>query len=212
MGTTVSITNGYATLDDIKVWLGISDAADDSLLEACVEAASRAIDSYCGRRFWYDSSATARTYRASDCSALIVDDFGTTTGLIVATDDSDTGSFTTWAATDYEARPVNRELSGIPGQPFWEIAALGYAKSFPTTGRRSRVQVTARWGWAAVPDPVAQACLIKSARLFRRKQTPQGFAAGEAFGAIRVSQYEDPDAVMLLSPYRRFGGSGLVVA
>ena len=42
------ITNGYATLDQIKAAIGIpsADSIDNSLLEMAVESASRQIDSY----------------------------------------------------------------------------------------------------------------------------------------------------------------------
>lgn len=209
----MTITNGYATLDEFKAYLSISDAIDDVLLESAVEAASRAIDGYCGRRFFVDGSASARTFRATTGRLVDVDDFSTTTGLIVKTDTADSGSFdTTWASTQYELHPLNSEANGITGLPYQQIVAVE-SYTFPITGRRGRVQITAKWGWAAVPDAVNRACLLMAARIFRRAQTPEGFASGEAFGAIRISSREDVDATMLLNPYRRGGaGRGLVVA
>ena len=61
-------------------------------------------------------------------------------------------------------------------------------------------------------DAVKQAAFIKAARIYRRANTPEGFAAGEAFGAIRVSSREDPDVAMLLAPYVKAGNSGLAIA
>jgi hypothetical protein len=47
----VPIVNGYATLADIKRWVGIPDAdtADDALLELAVETASRAVEYHTSR-------------------------------------------------------------------------------------------------------------------------------------------------------------------
>ena len=216
MESEMTITNGYTTLDDFKSYLfpgGNAGDDEDMMIEAAIESASRAIDSYCGRRFWSDTTVSARAYDATDTVFLPVDDFSTTTGLIVQTDTGDNGTYDlTWTInTDYLAAPVVTESGGITGNPYTAIRAV-YVRRFPITGLRPRVQVTAKWGWASVPEPVAQACLIKAARIYRRAQTPEGFSAGEAFGAVRVSSREDPDMVLLLGPYRRAGGTGLVIA
>lgn len=216
MESHMTITNGYTTLDDFKAYLfpgGNAGDDEDLMIEAAIESASRAIDAYCGRRFYSDTAATARVYFATDTIYLPVDDFSTTTGLIVATDTGDNGTYDlTWTiTTDYLADPPNTENGGIGGLPYTGIRAV-YTRRFPIVGLRPRVQVTAKWGFSAVPEPVAQACLIKAARIYRRAQTPEGFSAGEAFGAVRVSSREDPDMVLLLGPYRRAGGNGLVVA
>jgi hypothetical protein len=85
------------------------------------------------------------------------------------------------------------------------VRATGLGRWFPVaacTGRLARVQVTGTWGWPAVPVDVKQACLLLAARLFIRKESPQGVAGFGEFGAIRVRS-ADPDVVALLEPYRR---------
>jgi hypothetical protein len=47
----VAITDGYATLADVKAALRITDNVDDSLLEISIEAASREIDGFTERVF-----------------------------------------------------------------------------------------------------------------------------------------------------------------
>ena len=210
----MTITNGYATLNDFKVYLFPSSnygTAEDPQMEAAIESASRIIDAHTNRRFYSDSTVSARVYYADTPIRCTVDDFSTTTGLIIKTDTGDNGTYDqTWTSDEYILEPHNGEIGGVSGQPYNTIIAT-IPKIFPTTGRRPRVQVTAKWGWAAIPDPVHQACLIQSARIYRRAQTPEGFAAGEAFGAIRVSTRLDPDVQMMLAPYRRQGGQGLVI-
>jgi len=210
----MAITNGYTTLNDFKAYLFPSanyGTAEDAQMEAAIEVASRTIDAFTDRRFYSDSIVSARVYYADTPIRCNVDDFSTTTGLIIATDTGDNGTYDqTWATTEYILEPANGIVGGISGQPYNTIIAT-IPKMFPITGRRPRIQITAKWGWAAVPDSIAQACLIQAARIYRRAQTPEGFAAGEAFGAIRVSTRLDPDVQMLIAPYRRAGGQGLVI-
>lgn len=211
----MTITNGYATLQEFKSYLFPSanyGSAEDAQMEAAIETASRMIDEFTARRFYSDASVSARKYWADAPDRVIVDDFSTTTGLIVKTDTGDNGTFDqTWVIdTEYFVEPVNGVVNGVAGQPFYVIRSA-YIKRFPITGTRPRVQVTAKWGWASVPKSIKQATLIQAARIYRRAQTPEGFAAGESFGAVRVSSYMDPDVKMLVAPYRRAGGMGLVV-
>lgn len=210
----MTITNGYATLNEFKAYLFPSanyGTAEDAQMEAAIETASRMIDTHAGRRFYLDATVSARSYFADSPTRVSVDDFSTLTGLIVKTDTGDNGTYDqTWASNEYFAEPVNGVVDGVAGQPFYIITAT-VPKLFPISGRRPRIQVTAKWGWASVPKPIKQATLIQAARIYRRAQTPEGYAAGESFGAIRVSTKLDPDVQMLVAPYRRAGGYGLVV-
>lgn len=209
----MAITNGYTTLNDFKAYLFPSanyGTAEDAQMEGAIEAASRIIDNFTNRRFYLDSTVSAHSYYADTHIRCNVDDFSTTTGLIIQTDTGDNGTFDqTWVSTEYILEPLNAEIGGVSNQPYNIIIAT-IPKLFPVTGRRPRIQVTAKWGWAAVPHSIEQACLIQAARLYRRAQTPEGFAAGEGFGAIRVSTRLDPDVQMLISPFR-LRGQGLVI-
>ena len=53
----MAITNGYATLAEIKGYMSISDNTDNDLLENLVESASRSIDLIANRRFYLDATA-----------------------------------------------------------------------------------------------------------------------------------------------------------
>ena len=70
----MAITNGYATLTQVKAALRISDTVDDSLLEMAIESASRAIDGHAMRSF-YSSGTGTRFYAADDSFVVQVDDF-----------------------------------------------------------------------------------------------------------------------------------------
>jgi phage gp36-like protein len=55
----MAIVNGYATLDEVKAALRISDTVDDSLLEIAIESASRMIDGYAMRNFYQSGNGDA---------------------------------------------------------------------------------------------------------------------------------------------------------
>jgi hypothetical protein len=54
------ITNGYATLAEVKAAARITDTIDDGLLETAIESSSRDIDAYTERVF-FNTGATAVT-------------------------------------------------------------------------------------------------------------------------------------------------------
>jgi hypothetical protein len=64
------------------------------------------------------------------------------------------------------------------------------------------VQVTARWGWPAVPEPVRSACGILAGRLFKRADSLLGVAGFGDLGAITLRAV-DPDVQRMLAPYVR---------
>lgn len=201
----MTITNGYATQAEMKVRFDISHNDDNDLIDAAVTSASRAIDAHCARRFYKDGSVTARVYygrqRTNGLSYVDIADFHTTTGLVVKTDTSDNGTFdTTWDSDDYELHPLNGVTSGIESVPYSELVAVK-TRYFPTGGKRARVQISADWGWAAVPTEVGEACQILAGRLLRRKDTPDGIAGGFDFEPIRITNRKDPDVTMLLAPF-----------
>jgi hypothetical protein len=195
----------------LKAYLGITDTQDDTRLTQAAAAASASVEDYCGRTFDPPGvNATARRFRASWPAYVDVNDFEDTASLIVAVDTGDTGIYTAWVLdTDFILEPFDGLLDGSPW-PYTRLVATA-GRYFPTWSRRPSVQVTAKWGWAAIPDPVTQAALIKGARIFRRKDSPEGVIAGYGdFGAIRITTKEDPDAVYLLASYQVFNAAILI--
>lgn len=196
---------GYIDQQSLKEYLGINAAINEWQLDQAIKAASRAIDNYCGRRFWLDNAVVTRTFAATGSTVLsLPDGIGSTTDLVVKTDTTADGTFaTTWAATDYQLLPVNAPYAFPEPEPWTEIQATG-SLTFPagTQARPNAVQITAQWGWPSIPDPVVSACLIKASRLYHRKDSPQGVAGFGDFGPVRLSRSEDGDVVDLLNPYR----------
>jgi hypothetical protein len=194
------VANEYADLDTLKAHLNVEtgDTSRDTLLSQALATASRSIDLTTGRRFYLDAAVVQRTYRPTgrvvcedDGEVLLVDDIGTTTGLIV-----ETGSGSTWTAVSgYESVPDNALADGRPitglrrpnGIWTWQISST------------TRVRVTARFGWPTVPEGVVQATLIQAARLYRRKDSPEGVTGSAEWGVVRLSR-RDPDVWNLIEP------------
>lgn len=199
----------YATVDELKSRLSIdgnNSLYDEELTEA-LRTSSEEIERFCNRQFnrVEDGEPTARVYPARNRLWTEVDDFHTTTDLVVETDLAGTGTFgSPWATSDYELEPFNGVVNGQPGWPFWRINALG-SKEFPACvyagERRARLRVTAEWGWANVPAPIKQACLLLSAKNFQLKDAPLGVAGMSDFGVVRVQ--DDRLAQSKLRPYVR---------
>lgn len=197
----MALGDPYATLFELQSYLGIPDAEDDEQLTDALASASREVEDYCHRQFNDAGSATARVYYPEHGCRVEVDDFHTTTGLVVDTDDGDDGTYETeWASTDYQLQPLNGIVDGVTGWPYREILAVE-SRRFPTCPKRPPVQVTARWGWAAVPAPVKQATLIVAAETFKLSTAPFGVAGFDGFGAVRVR--DNPMAAKKLRPYVR---------
>ena len=188
----MAITNGYATLAQAKTFLSITDSVDDTLLESLIEAASRSIDRIANRRFYADTSASARKYRASSPVFLFTDDISSTTGLIVKVDEDGNGTFETTFTldSDYVMDPLTAPSLN---RPFTQITMVSNINTFPifpglfSNGLRPGIEVTAKWGWPAVPDDIETACLILTADLYKRKDSPGGVLGLGDLGAIRMS-------------------------
>ena len=203
----MTINNGYATRNQVKAALriGTADTIDDDLIDNCVGAASRLIDGYCNRRFWQTGTAEARVYQAEDSFYCSIDDIAGT-ALTLKTSTQADGTFDlTWSRSDYQLEPLNGNLDGLTWS-YDKIRAVG-DYLFPTVnanyGDQALVQVTAIFGWPAVPEPVTQATIIQASRIFKRYDSPLGVAGFGDLGAIRVSRFLDPDMAQLVEPYRR---------
>jgi hypothetical protein len=196
----MSINNGYCTLSELKAALRITDNTDNTLLENCIEAASRRIDGYCGRYF-YRQTATVKMFAHDDLSVFLRDDLVSITTL--STDDDGDGTFeTVWTAnTDYALEPYDANLLGIP---YFRITAVG-GKTFPmfTVPPLPGVQVTGRWGYPSTPEDVREACVLLAMRGFARYNSALG-VVGFGDMALQVRAV-DPDVRDFLNQYRKMG-------
>jgi len=190
----------YTTTALVKASLGIPLAAtaEDTAIQAAIDAAAALIDNYTGRTF--ETVTEARTFLPRTASIVDVDDIATASGLVIKTDEDQDGTFETTltVTTDYvivkNAAPF-RQITNV--NRGWPLSLYG----------RPTIEVTATWGYGtSVPDNIKQAALLMATRLFQRKASPLGFQAGaiSEFGPVRISR-TDPDVAALLQGTKLFG-------
>jgi hypothetical protein len=193
----------YATLAEGRDHLRITDAADtadDAEIGVAITAASRAIDKAAGRQFGILASATARLYTAVYDKTLTryvvsVDDFQTVTGLVVKTDLDRDGVYET-TLTDFIKLPLNAAGRGVP----WNELVIADSCARHVGG----MEVTALFGWTAVPTPIKQATLLQMARIVKRRDAPFGVTGSpDMDNQTRLLARIDPDVQVLVNLYRR---------
>lgn len=222
----------YLELAQLKTALGITHTNVDSLLTQAISAASRQIDAHCHDRF-YRTDPTEKKFRAEYPDVLEVGSYAAISEI--AFDMDDDGTFeTVLDDTDWQAEPSSIDSNkpytrivlltngaAFPGSwraPYysqWPVSspygyAFGWNGSLPS--RRSRVRVTAEWGWPEVPSQVVQACQILAIAQYKSKDITGGVAGSTAmatgsFGAKRDILINpnkiDPMAADLLSGLKR---------
>jgi hypothetical protein len=199
----VTVVNGYCTTDQIR-----AELSDDgqrlpvNLLEKAVNAASRAVDRWTGRRFWQDASPVVRRYRPTSPEVAYIHDVSTTDGLLVETGSGiDWTNATAWTLdADYELGPENADADG-GAYAWWRLTPVS-GRYFLTGYRQTTLRVTARWGWSEVPDQVVEATILRAVAIFKRKDAVYGVADFGEFGPVRITR-ADPDVMDLLRPFQK---------
>jgi uncharacterized phiE125 gp8 family phage protein len=186
----MAITNGYATLSQIKTYLSTASTNDDARLENAIEAASRAIDAET-RRVFFSTTATKYFQAESTEYLCLDDDLLSVTTLAV---DDNYRNYRTLASTDFELETTS---------PFQEIyIAPASSASFPTS--RRGVRIAGSWGYCATgshPDAINNACLILAVRYFKRRDAAFGVIGTPELGYTRITA-KDPEVRGLLGPYK----------
>jgi len=197
----VGLDNAYCALTDVRNddVVKISGTSHDELIIKVINGVSRHIDHFCARFFYVSSEVRYYTPKNSFCAD--VDDISSASGVTIETDNNGDGIFeSAWTSTDYYLSGYNDLLKGFP---FTKIETSPVTSFFFPTIRKS-LKVTASFGWASVPDPVAVACILQSNRIWNRFKTPLGQVGTSTLGTMNLSIPKlDPDIEALLLPFRR---------
>lgn len=190
----------YASLAQFEAFIRDADTSDRDIKLLALDASSRAIDRATGRTFSLAGSATARYftpfYRDHRYVISIDDTFDAAPTL-----QYDSLNDGTWGEpiTDFALHPLNAPGRG---KPFTEIV-LGRGVYAPL--RSNSVEVTAEWGWSAVPLTITTACLLQASRFFKRRDAPFGVAGNAELGSqMRLLAKVDPDVELMVNTYRRW--------
>lgn len=213
MVSNTEVTHGYCTVDDLREQLGdlTSQNLSERQLVRAINAASRAVDNWCDRRFWQDAAPTTRLVNVGPDNYLLTlpglsegdAEISTTTGLAIATDTAGDGTYAgVWSAADYRLAPYGANIGGSIYGAWWTVESAGNQFAISAARGYRPVQITARFGWAFVPDAIEQATILKAAQLFKRKDAPFGVVQFGDIAAVTITR-KDADVIELLWPYQR---------
>ena len=94
---------------------------------------------------------------------------------------------------------IGANQQGLQSKSKQTATEASIQQSATQTRMKREQNMVARW---FVSGASKLATLIQAARLFKRKESPEGVLGGNDFGIVRVGTRVDPDVEMLLAPYR----------
>jgi hypothetical protein len=177
----MTITNGYATLAQVKSRLDITDNDNDAELESVITGVSRAIDANRGRRIY--AATETRYYTPQFTDWLIVHDLLSLTTL--KTDSTGNGTFdVTWTSSDYFLEPINAALDGEPYDQITITTNGDY--TFDPVIKRS-VEIAGSFGYAATTPPeITEACILVAMRVWKRRDILFGTSGNAELGTVEA--------------------------
>jgi hypothetical protein len=96
--------------------------------------------------------------------------------------------------------PDNAALEGVP----WQRLGTANQPVGVSPGAPYPIQVTAQWGWSAVPSQVSAAVFLQLARWNSRRDSPLGIAGSPDSGSeMRLLARLDPDVATTLAGLSR---------
>jgi hypothetical protein len=199
----------YTTVAAVKAQCGITTATHDTVLGALITAASATIDRFCNRiadGFTAEVAATTREFAGRGQSYLVIDECAVAPTL-VEVKSAVTGSYVSWAATDWQIAAGSPWMP-VFGQTPYDLLLANPSGDYSTflDGFLKRnwpsptVRVTAQWGFATTtPTDIAQACVIQATRWFKRGESSwTDTTASTDLGTLLYTGEIDPDVKLIL--------------
>lgn len=175
----MAVSDPYALVAEYDAVFPNRNGEDDGELLLQLTAVSRYIDSRCGQFFALDASPVARVFVGDGSNQLwLRTNLGATPTAVKFDTDSD-GTFAS-TVTPVELWPLNA-ADGPEARP-WRRIDLPPWCSYATFPKGMRVEVTARWGWPAVPAAVRQATIHLTAIL--RLESPRSTSSIDEIGRV----------------------------
>lgn len=187
----------YASLEDLKEYLGIATATrdEDVLLSDLLDRATKAIDNYTGRVFWPATETRYYESGAVEDRVLYLDrDLVSVTTLTNGDSDS-----TSISSSDYWLLPRN------DGPPYYGIRLKSSVSTTWEFDVDYWVSVAGTWGWSSTPPlDIEQACIRWASYMFRQKDASVfDTTAIPDQGVILSPQGIPRDVRLMLDPYVR---------
>lgn len=154
----MAIGDAYATAVEYRAAKKKGSASEDTVIGRQLLAVSRYIERVTGQFFNKDATAVARLYVPSQFTrCLVVDPIASVSGLSIKVDTDRDGSFadeTAWDSGDYQLLPLNAD-KGPEAQPWREIYVPAWSSQAGFSAGEP-VEVTAAFGWPAVPASIVE--------------------------------------------------------
>lgn len=187
----------YTDATRLKLYLGISETNDDTLLGYLIDAAQAAIDSYCRQSF----EATVDSTRYFDGVENVR---GRTLYLdapLCAVTTVTNGDGNTISSSYYVKEPRNT----TPWYALTLKANAGLAWTYTSTPENA-ISIVGRWAYSVeAPDDIVQVCTRLAAYLYRQRTNASDLDRAIAIGnnAMLLPTELPRDIKTLLAPYRR---------
>lgn len=177
----------YATLAQVKTRMALSTTGQDDIINALLPAVSRAIDTYCRRRFYLVTETRRFDFKSSTRLWFDEDLYSLTTLTL-----GDSSTLT--ESTHFYLYP----LDGPPYRWLDIRSDVGSLLEYGNSPQRA-LSVLGSWGYSATPPPeVVQACVSWTAAVVQASSSGSTGVASMSIGEYSVS-YQDP-ATLLAGP------------
>lgn len=195
-------TPRYVSVATFKDFARVETAtADDTEIEAALNAAEQQLDTDCQRRFQVASvTPSARLYVPQTLTTLRIHDATTVTAVV--------NNGTTLAAGDYQLEPVGGLTWAGESVPYTQIRMLGTGEwDFGDFDGKATISVTGTWGFSAIPAPIVEACKVLAKDILGNRDVRFGLVAvTEAAG---ISARTNPVVRTAIEQYRRVESMGV---
>lgn len=174
-------TPRYLPVATFKQWWKDDTSADDSLVEAAINAAETAIDNALGRKMIVVTSGapglTARMYAPRHRDVVFIHDCTEVSAV------SDNGATVTSA--EYQLEPLNGLSDAGESMPYTAIRRLTgwWSRDFQNPNKAT-LSITARYGWATIPYEVIESCKIVTADMLSNRDMRNGLVAITEAGGV----------------------------
>jgi uncharacterized phiE125 gp8 family phage protein len=183
----------YITIAELKDYLGISTATDDSILTSLIERAQGVIEAYTGRKFEASTATRYFTNQSIEGRWLYLWGYDLLTVTTLTNGDG-----TEIAAANYRLEPRNET-------PKWAIR-LDEDYTWEFDDSDDEISIAGTWGYTATPpNDIVHATIRLTAFLYRQKDTSadidRPFVTGDGV-TIMPSQIPN-DVKAILDQYKR---------
>ena len=214
----MAVTDAYATAAEYRARVDKAGTGDDAaVLPSQLAAMSRYIDWKTQRHFTQDAAVTTRLYDGNGKSDLrLEDDIASVSGLVVKVDTDGDYDFSepeeTLTLNTHFWLDAPRAAFGSEPQPWGRLQVVpsnGVLSAWPC--QRRAVQITAIFGWPAVPAAIKEATIALTRQLRDIQTSGMTLTLENLDAQIQVSPQASNIIRDLIKVYRRKNRVGVFV-